>query len=343
MAPVYGQEIESIGDPSSVQLMRDSILRSICRSNSSVETRYGLREEMSSPSHPSIEVKFLEKRCSSFSSPKSKSEEAEPPEENPKAESSGKTESFYPPLPDFEISGSFEASGELYKEKNDTETGEGLQKIVEGVEDSPRKPGNSSKNSLKLAIRSKSDGIFEDCSTYNISFPDASPESKGNEIFTNSIAGSYSTDLEHSSETDYSDSELALSKTADSPDDQTSLCDTFFTHFVDNENGQQPPHLSQANRKTSEPQARSDQEGAKESEGDSQGRGRSSKKTRRRDRKSHTNDPFVYECPKCGVSYVIASKMTNDGVCLHCDLWTSVEPEFVKREKLLTWNTCRIC
>ncbi|GBO11696.1 hypothetical protein AVEN_6-1, partial [Araneus ventricosus] len=115
MAPVHGQEVErrdSIGsydayrelqELSSMQLMRDSILRSISKNNSSVQTRYGHREEMPSPSQPSIEVKFLEKRCSSFSSPKSQSGEAKPPEQTSKAESLETNESKYPPLPDFEI------------------------------------------------------------------------------------------------------------------------------------------------------------------------------------------------------------------------------------------------
>ncbi|KAF8768310.1 hypothetical protein HNY73_021145 [Argiope bruennichi] len=201
------------------------------------QKRYNHIEETSHLSQPNIEVKFLEKSCSLFSSSKSHSEETKLPEQIPERESPEKYESKYLPLPDFEVSGTFEASGEFLKENDSNKRQEDLGSI----DDATSKPKYSGRNSLKLAIRSKSDGIFEDCSTYNISCPDASPEFRSNEIFTNSIAGySSSASLETSSETNYtcSDSEISSSNTLNSPDEQTSLCDTFFTHLDNNDGGQ---------------------------------------------------------------------------------------------------------
>ncbi|GIY49963.1 hypothetical protein CDAR_183991 [Caerostris darwini] len=396
MALVLGCEVDGRWDDmmesrDSVDLMKRRILRSKYKNSAAKaperEGRCNLREEFTNLSEPNIEVKLMKQRCSSFGLQEQSSTEANSKEESQPPHIAA-SETVETPvwnhlsilnLNDTEENGPLEASGELSKaDKEELFVGDGKDQPLAHVKDSLSELSNSSssklssKNSLKLACRNLSGGIFEDCSTYNITVPEMSPDVqsyRGNEIFTNSIAGSYCGSM--SAESAISDDSYAKSfsdsvAAEDSPDDQTSLGDTFFTHYTSGDQEKAPPnesHSSEVTRKSSTAEndarrssqssfrknsqtpkaevAKNNKEEVVNME-DSHGGKKISKRIRKRDRKSLSKSPFMYTCPKCNVSYEISSKKSSDGVCLHCDLWTSVEPEFLKKEKL-TWNTCRIC
>lgn len=223
----------------------------------------------------------------------------------------------------------------------------------------------SSKNGLKLAFRTSSNTIFEDCSTYNINYSEASL-SKTDSCFAkeDSLRNS---DSGHDSETYFSDRKQFLEdgfciagtdnfhdksvKCSECTDEHTSLCDTFFSTVINGDHAPisdhsmtklTPKRLS-ATRKESDV---TKDETIKEEDavdGETAENVKIRKRIRKKNRKSKSNEPYVYECPQCGVSYNISTNVVKDAAyCLHCDLWTSVEPVFLKREKQ-AWNTCRIC
>ncbi|GFQ73028.1 uncharacterized protein TNCT_553821 [Trichonephila clavata] len=373
MALIPGAEISrpSAQESSSINLMRSFILQTIAKKNVENPGRTDRREELSSPSSPSIEVKFLKKRCSSFDSQKSpvketKVEEAKPSSQAPslKEKSDGKERLDSSVLNDLVESGSFESSTEYSRENKEKEYHSELKDAIKITANVPELK-KANKNSLKLACRNLNDGIFEDCSTYDITVPNISPDvidGCGNEIFTNSTAFSenLSSDLDNSSMESYSatDSDLSLSHSIQNdnvPEDQPALCDTFFSEIIKGNqvkssrndttqlNSKFPMADNSLRRNSQIPKKdESEQKGDCTDGAPSEKGRRNSKRIRKRNRKSQSQNPLIYDCPKCGVSYVIASKSSEEARCLHCDLCASIEPEFMKREKL-TWNTCRIC
>ncbi|GIY14208.1 uncharacterized protein CEXT_733011 [Caerostris extrusa] len=284
MALVFGWEVDGRWDDmmesrDSVDLMKRRILRSKYKNSAAKmperEGRCNLRDEFTNLSEPSIEVKLMKQRCSSFGLQEQSSTEANSKEESQPPQIAA-SETVETPawndlsilnLTDTEESGPLEASGELSKaSKGEFFVGDGKDQSLAHAKDISSEFNNSSsskcssKNSLKLACRNLSGGIFEDCSTYNITVPEMSPEVqsyRGNEIFTNSIAGSYCGSL--SAESAISDDSYAKSfsdsvATEDSPDDQTSLGDTFFTHYTSDDQEKALPnesHSSQVTRKSS--------------------------------------------------------------------------------------------
>ncbi|GFX71078.1 uncharacterized protein TNCV_3648431 [Trichonephila clavipes] len=371
MALMPGTEISrpSGQESSSINLMRSFILQTIEKKNVENPGKNCRREELSSPSSPSIEVKFLKKRCSSYDSQKSPVNETKVEEAKPSPHASSikekpddKEQLDSSVLNDLVESGSFESSSEYPKENKDNHSE--LKDAIKNTHNIPELK-KANKNSLKLACRNLNDGIFEDCSTYDITVPNISPDvidGCGNEIFTNSTAFSenLSSDLDNSSMESYSatDSDLSLSQSIQNdnvPEDQPALCDTFFSEII--KGNQVKPSSNNTTQLSSKFQMadnsfRRNSQIPKTDEleqtGDcvdgapSQKGRRNSKKIRKRNRKSQSQNPLIYDCSKCGASYVIASKSSEEARCLYCDLCTSIEPEFMKREKL-TWNTCRIC
>ncbi|GFS56783.1 uncharacterized protein TNIN_315311 [Trichonephila inaurata madagascariensis] len=211
-------------ESSSINLMRSFILHTIAKKNVENPGRNCRREELSSPSSPSIEVKFLKKRCSSYDSQKSPVNETKVEESKPSPQASSLKEK-----PDDK------------NKKKEKEYHPELKDAIKSIDNVPESK-KANKNSLKLACRNLNDGIFEDCSTYDITVPNISPDvidGCGNEIFTNSTAFSenLSSDLDNSSLENYSatDSDLSLSHSIQNdnvPEDQPALCDTFFSEII---------------------------------------------------------------------------------------------------------------
>ncbi|GFU28360.1 uncharacterized protein NPIL_384602 [Nephila pilipes] len=367
MALMPGVEVlrRSDEESSSINLMRSFIMQSIAKNRENPGEKCH-RGELSSPSQRNAEIHFLKKRCSSFDSQKSPIEETKSDQSKlstrdlTSTEKSEEKKTFDASLLNGLVeSGSFESSIELLKEKQShLELKDTYEKTV-----NVKELKNSNKNSFKLACRNLNDGIFEDCSTYDINVPSFSPEIRadnGNEVFTNSTALSESlpSDLDNFSLGSYStiDSEFSFSSSIQSDgaqEDLPALCDTVFTKIIkgaQDQSSNNDKHKLNSNIPVTESASRRNSQTPKKDEVKQDGETtdaptqerRNSRRIRKRIRKSQSKNPLVYECPKCGVSYIIASKSSEEARCLHCDLWQSVEPEFMKREKL-TWNTCRIC
>nr|XP_042913924.1 uncharacterized protein LOC122274034 [Parasteatoda tepidariorum] len=227
-------------------------------------------------------------------------------------------------------------------------------------------------NNFILARRKFNNSIFQDCSTYDITCPTAHlnevndkcsqlSNSQNNSSYVHSYSTTDSISLCSSEDylsicSDKNNIHTGSANLNEHGEDHTALCDTFFTHVVSEEQSEVNPLFSSeqpiTNCKSSlterdlniAEQSESEIEVAKHDEPPVMPAKRKfSRRHRKRSRKrTKSKKSYVYECTKCGVSYCIPTKaMNNVACCLHCDLWTPVEPVFVRREKT-TWNTCRV-
>lgn len=214
---------------------------------------------------------------------------------------------------------------------------------------------------LKLAQRNFSESIFENCSTYSLTCPEVQCERKScisskqqfgnsNESFSQEISKSHSDIFHH-----LDDKKSENTGETKCSDDQISLRDSFFVNVNDNGDNIPQNSLPSNSSDCSSVRKRSSilslsreisvlDEVKLDNEKSQLRRERKlSKKERKKQKRSKSNDAPVYECSKCGVSYILSNNASlSTARCLHCDLWKSVEPVFVKREKQ-PWNTCRIC
>ena len=219
---------------------------------------------------------------------------------------------------------------------------------------------------LKLAQRHFPESIFENCSTYNLTCPEVlreredSSSSKehfndANNIFSDNISKAYSQTLYPSDDKRSENGEKVDDNS--SLEDQVSLTDSFFADVDNNDDNvsqnsffSRNTDCSPGSRKSSiisaSKQNRISVFGEIKLDDDKldlKSERKLSKKERKKQKRTKSKDAPMYECPKCGVCYILSENAPrNTARCLHCDLWKSVEPVFLKREKQ-PWNTCRIC
>lgn len=228
---------------------------------------------------------------------------------------------------------------------------------------------NSVEIGLRLAQRQFSDSIFENCSTYSLDSPEVLPNIKkcsstkthfsNSNKFLNNITSKSDADLLYPDLTTCIDDKKSENIDNDNhSDDQISLTDSFFANVnnsddaicqnsVLSKDADSFPmskkssifSLSKENMFSVPEETKFDSEASQ-----LKSERKLSKKERKRQKKSKSNkDVPTYDCPKCGVSYVLSNNASlTTARCLHCDFWKSVEPVFLKREKQ-PWNTCRIC
>lgn len=210
---------------------------------------------------------------------------------------------------------------------------------------------NSVENGLKLARRNFSDGIFENCSTYNLSSPDV-PHAKRHEATSDAFSSfdnRISVDEKDTNPVKNTSHAAGTKRSVSADTDQIPLNDSFFanvnrddvsfTRGDDNFNGNKTsPGIQENNVYSFEDNiAENNEKQLQKSER------RLSKKWRKKQKKDKSKNTPTYDCSKCGVSYVLSTNASHSTArCLHCDLCKSVEPVFTKRGKQ-PWNTCRIC
>lgn len=228
-------------------------------------------------------------------------------------------------------------------------------KSVEDIESSRK----TVENGIKLARRQSPENIFENCSTYELACSQVVFEKKNmpseedsKEEVNSSIEEEHSWNGNH-----FSEGANEIFTNSMVAEDQISLSDSFFASVNSDEFSSNNSSFSaQSSVNTSMSQesasasysAHSDvseytdvsynrQNGAHMRRSKEQ---KLSKKQRKKQKKDKSKDVPKYTCPKCGVSYILSSNVAAR--CLHCDFWTSVEPEFLKRGKVV-WKTCRVC
>lgn len=250
---------------------------------------------------------------------------------------------------------------------NQTETNEDVSSNTIPNDEEESVQHNPVEIGLKLAQRQFSDSIFENCSTYSLTCPEDLSEIKNSSPSRTRFgsASKFSNDKTSKSDTDMLYPGLTTcvddkkSKNIDNDnysDDQISLTDSFFANVNNNDDNQnsllsRDADCSPVSRKSSifslskenifsvPDETKFDSEASQ-----LKSERKLSKKERKRQKKGKSNkDVPTYDCPKCGVSYVLSNNASRTTArCLHCDFWKSVEPVFLKREKQ-PWNTCRIC
>lgn len=250
---------------------------------------------------------------------------------------------------------------------NRTETNEDVSSNTIPNDEEESVQHNPVEIGLRLAQRQFSDSIFENCSTYSLTCPEDLSEIKNSSPSRTYFgsASKFSNDKTSKSYTDMLYPDLTpcvddkKSKNIDTDnysDDQISLTDSFFANVNNNDDNQnsllsRDADCSPVSRKSSifslskenifsvPDETKFDSEASQ-----LKSERKLSKKERKRQKKSKSNkDVPTYDCPKCGVSYVLSNNASRTtACCLHCDFWKSVEPVFLKREKQ-PWNTCRIC
>lgn len=222
---------------------------------------------------------------------------------------------------------------------------------------------------LRLAQRQFSDSIFENCSTYSLTSPEVLPNTKNSSSqkthlansskFLNNKSSKSDADMLYPDLTTCADDKKSENVDNDNySDDHMSLTDSFFANVNNSDDNtcqnsvfSKDADSSLVNKRSSifSLSKESIFSVPDESKFDSEAsqlksERKLSKKERKRQKKNKSNkDAPTYDCPKCGVSYVLSNNASRTTArCLHCDFWKSVEPVFLKREKQ-PWNTCRIC
>lgn len=225
-------------------------------------------------------------------------------------------------------------------------------------------------NGLKLARRKFSDSIFENCSTYSLTCPEVLQErdiimpSKQNSSTENihlstdestKILTNKSANVD--SQSDPLTADCKKNSNSDNfTDEQISLSDSFFVNIINGDNSSQNSSISKEDEFSTGIKRLSQLSVSKDNDlpisediYDNNRRyfpkreKKLNKRLRKRHKKTKSKDVSTYECPKCGVSYILSANASESTArCLHCDFWISVEPVFLKRGKQ-PWNTCRIC
>ncbi|KFM80281.1 hypothetical protein X975_23006, partial [Stegodyphus mimosarum] len=227
-------------------------------------------------------------------------------------------------------------------------------------------------NGLKLACRNSSQGIYENCSTYNIIAEQLNLTNEKHsklksttrrlDASSNLNSEENATPLENrhsvNSNIDSTRERINDDYMTYSQDSQFSLSDSFFSDLANGDlsslSGGSLSDFSDSERSNSGHMLTTKEDNSKvlahdvdqireEETGLPYSSKKVSKRVRKRNKKCKENKPITYRCNKCDVSYIVANKkMAENARCLHCDFWTSVEPVFVKQKKQ-AWNTCRIC
>ncbi|KAG8195155.1 hypothetical protein JTE90_023332 [Oedothorax gibbosus] len=365
---------KELQETSSVELLRNSIFRSISKMQTipkipvmqkQPKSSYSRRKAKSDLSLSSIEVKFLEKYSSMDSRLEIQSTHKNDMNQLPKQPPNARQMDVNPQNSSNHVQEM--GNGRLFHATHSSNTQISTEtKLSASKEDAKEnsETDGSGKNSLKLVFRTSNNTIFEDCSTYNINCNEVFGSKTRNGLTKGNGLTDSGSKIPFGDREKLLDDGFFIVEPDRSPDqqsevseDQPSLCDTFFSKV---NNGDYAPITNNSAQKTTIKKLTStikssenkeiavvkDEEVQKQEDavdGGSNGISKISRRIRKRNRKSQSNEPHVYECPQCGVSYTISTDLVNDAACcLHCDLWTSVEPEFLKREKQ-PWNTCRIC
>ncbi|XP_035215890.1 uncharacterized protein LOC118189405 [Stegodyphus dumicola] len=348
-------------EPSSLTLLRESIIRSIQNRQSliTVSDKRQRQETINTDlftARPKVEVQILKNN------------------ENSKV--SNKQDSFQQPsLP--VISNNLGADNCLEDFQYTAAKAENIPTATDESKSEDKrntcKPQDNVLNGLKLACRNSSQGIYENCSTYNIiaeqlnltngKHSKLKNKTRRLDSSSNLNAEENATPLEnqHSINSNIDSTTECINNddyTTCSQDAQFSLSDSFFSDlangdlsslsggslsdFSDSERSNSR-HMSTAKEDNNKVLARNVDQIRDEETGLSYSSKKVSKRIRKRNKKCKENKPITYRCNKCDASYIVANKkMAENARCLHCDFWTSVEPVFVKQKKQ-AWNTCRIC